>query len=114
MHGFADPGGGGVVAGREATSHWLAVDQLGAWGATASPRRVVFDGKYVSAAGVSAGIDMALELTARLRGPMVAQTVQLAIEYDPQPPFGAGSPAGAPVEVVDFLRGHADAVLRAR
>ncbi|KOX15800.1 DJ-1/PfpI family protein [Nocardiopsis sp. NRRL B-16309] len=104
----------GLLRGRAATSHWLAVDQLGAWGASASPERVVFDGKYVSAAGVSAGIDMALELTARVWGPMVAQTVQLAIEYDPRPPFGAGSPTGAPAEVVELLRGHADAVLRGR
>ncbi|RKS08659.1 DJ-1/PfpI family protein [Nocardiopsis sp. Huas11] len=102
----------GLLRGRAATTHWLAVDQLGEWGARAEPRRVVFDGKYVSAAGVSAGIDMALELTGRLAGRMVAETVQLGIEYDPQPPFGAGSPAGAPAEVVDFLRGQADAVLR--
>jgi transcriptional regulator GlxA family with amidase domain len=68
----------------------------------------------VSAAGVSAGIDMALELAGRLWGDMVAQTVQPAIEYDPRPPFGAGSPEGAPAEVVESLRGNADMVLRPR
>lgn len=102
----------GLLRGRAATTHWLAVDQLDAWGATASPERVVFDGKYVSAAGVSAGIDMGLALAARLAGPMVAQTVQLGIEYDPRPPFDAGSPGSAPAEVVEFVRGNADMVLR--
>ncbi|NYJ38079.1 DJ-1/PfpI family protein [Nocardiopsis aegyptia] len=104
----------GLLRGRAATTHWLAVDQLGAWGASVSPERVVFDGKYVSAAGVSAGIDMALALAGRLWGPVMAQTVQLAIEYDPRPPFGAGSPHSAPAEVVEFLRERSDRVLRPR
>jgi len=66
--------------------------------------RVVFDGKLVTAAGVSAGIDMALTLAARIAGDQVAQAIQLGIEYDPQPPFDAGSPAKAPVDVVALLR----------
>ncbi|MFE3461865.1 DJ-1/PfpI family protein [Nocardiopsis aegyptia] len=102
----------GLLRGRAATTHWLAVDQLGAWGVGVSPERVVFDGKYVSAAGVSAGIDMALALAGRLWGPAMAQTVQLAIEYDPRPPFGAGSPHSAPAEVVEFLRERSERVLR--
>ena len=69
--------------------------------------RVVFDGKIVSAAGVSAGIDMALALAARIAGDHVAQAIQLGIEYDPQPPFEAGSPEKAPAEVVALLRGAA-------
>lgn len=69
---------------------------------------MVFDGKYVTAAGVSAGIDMALRLVARIAGDEVAQGVQLGIEYDPQPPFDAGSPEKAPAAVVDFV----DAQLR--
>ena len=66
--------------------------------------RVVFDGKIVTAAGVSAGIDMALALAAQIAGERVAQAIQLGIEYDPQPPFDAGSPDKAPAEVVEALR----------
>ena len=68
--------------------------------------RVVFDGKIVTAAGVSAGIDMALALAARIAGEEVAQAIQLGTEYDPQPPFDAGSPEKAPAEVVALLRGR--------
>ena len=67
---------------------------------------MVFDGKIVTAAGVSAGIDMALELAARVAGEQVAQAIQLGIEYDPQPPFDAGSPSKAPAEIVELLRGR--------
>ena len=63
---------------------------------SAVDERVVFDGKLVTAAGVSAGIDMALSLAARIAGEQVAQAIQLGIEYDPQPPFDAGSPHKAP------------------
>jgi transcriptional regulator GlxA family with amidase domain len=66
----------------------------------------VFDGKLVTAAGVSAGIDMALALAARVAGDTVAQAIQLGIEYDPRPPFDAGSPHKAPAEVVELLRGR--------
>jgi transcriptional regulator GlxA family with amidase domain len=65
---------------------------------------VVFEGKYVTAAGVSAGIDMGLTLAGRIAGDEVAQAIQLMIEYDPQPPFNAGSPAKAPAEIVARLR----------
>jgi transcriptional regulator GlxA family with amidase domain len=94
----------GLLSGRRATSHWLALEELGRLGAQPVSERVVFDGKLVSAAGVSAGIDMALALAARVAGERVAQTIQLGIEYDPQPPFDAGSPAKAPAEVVQLLR----------
>jgi putative intracellular protease/amidase len=94
----------GLLTGRRATSHWLALDQLAALGATPVSDRVVFDGKYVTAAGVSAGIDMGLTLAARIAGDEVAQAIQLMIEYDPQPPFNAGSPAKAPAEIVARLR----------
>jgi transcriptional regulator GlxA family with amidase domain len=96
--------GAGVLAGRRATTHWLAVDQLRELGAQPVDERVVFDGDIVTAAGVSAGIDMALALAARIAGDEVAQMIQLGIEYDPQPPFDAGSPAKAPTEVVERLR----------
>jgi transcriptional regulator GlxA family with amidase domain len=94
----------GLLDGRCATSHWLALDRLRALGAEPVAERVVFDGKLVTAAGVSAGIDMALTLAARVAGETVAQAIQLGIEYDPQPPFDAGSPAKAPAEVVELLR----------
>jgi transcriptional regulator GlxA family with amidase domain len=94
----------GLLAGKRATSHWLALEELRRLGAEPTGERVVFEGKVVTAAGVSAGIDMALELTARMAGETVAQAIQLGIEYDPQPPFDAGSPAKAPAEVVEMLR----------
>ncbi len=96
--------GAGLLAGRRATSHWLAMDVLRDLGAEPVSDRVVFDGKYVTAAGVSAGIDMTLTLAGRIAGDQVAQTIQLGIEYDPQPPYDAGSPAKAPDEVVTYLR----------
>jgi transcriptional regulator GlxA family with amidase domain len=94
----------GLLDGKRATSHWLALEQLGRLGAQPVHERVVFDGKYATAAGVSAGIDMALALAARVAGDIVAQAIQLGIEYDPQPPFDAGSPHKAPAEVVELLR----------
>lgn len=94
----------GLLDGKRATSHWLALEELGRMGAQPVAERVVFDGKLVTAAGVSAGIDMALALAARIAGDAVAQAIQLGIEYDPQPPFDAGSPAKAPAEIVAALR----------
>jgi len=96
----------GLLAGRRATSHWLAMERLRELGAEPVNERVVFDGKLVTAAGVSAGIDMALTLAATIAGEGVAQSIQLGIEYDPQPPFDAGSPAKAPAEIVAALRGR--------
>ncbi len=97
--------GAGLLAGRRATSHWLALGELGALGAQAVSERVVFDGKYVTAAGVSAGIDMALGLVQRIAGAELAQSIQLGIEYDPQPPFDSGSPTKAPAAIVALLEG---------
>jgi len=94
----------GLLAGRRATSHWLAIEELRALGAEPAPERVVFDGKIVTAAGVSAGIDMALALAEAVAGRRVAEAIQLGIEYDPQPPLQAGSPETAPAEVVQALR----------
>jgi putative intracellular protease/amidase len=94
----------GLLDGKKATSHWLALDQLPAFGAEPTLQRVVFEGKIVTAAGVSSGIDMGLALIARIHGDEVAQAVQLGIEYDPQPPFDAGSPEKAPAPIVEFLR----------
>ena len=97
-------GAAGILNGKRATTHWLAMGQLAGLGAVPVAERVVVDGKIVTAAGVSAGIDMALTLAAELAGPGVAQTIQLSIEYDPAPPFDAGSPTKAPAHIVDYLR----------
>ncbi|MFF0624025.1 DJ-1/PfpI family protein [Streptomyces sp. NPDC004296] len=101
----------GLLRGRRATSHWLALDLLPTYGAEPTGERVVFDGKYVTAAGVSAGIDMGLTLAGRIAGDFVAQTIQLGIEYDPQPPYDAGAPEKAPADVVAALREHGDIIL---
>jgi len=94
----------GLLTGRRATSHWLALDQLSAFGVTPAEERVVVDGKYVTAAGVSAGIDMALTLVDRAAGATAAQAIQLGLEYDPQPPHDSGSPAKAPAGLVASMR----------
>lgn len=93
----------GLLKGLAATTHWGAVDVLESFGASYTPERVVFQGKIVTAAGVSSGIDMALALAARLADRTTAEAIQLAIEYDPQPPFDAGSPAKAPQAAKDLL-----------
>jgi putative intracellular protease/amidase len=93
-------GAAGILRGLEATTHWGAMDVLRRFGAVPVERRVVVQGKVITAAGVSAGIDMALTLAARLAGDEVAQLIQLGIEYDPQPPFRAGSTRTAPPEIV--------------
>lgn len=94
----------GLLDGRQATTYWLAMDELARLGAKPQQQRYVFDGKYATSAGVSAGIDMALALSAKIAGDEVAQRIQLGIEYDPHPPFNSGSPASAPQGVVAPLR----------
>lgn len=94
-------GAAGLLKGRRATSHWGWVDQLAGFGAEPVHERVVTDGKIVTAAGVSSGVDMALTLLAAMRDEETAQVVQLAIEYDPRPPFDAGSPRTAPAGLTD-------------
>ena len=94
----------GVLDGQEATTHWARAGQLERRGAHYTEQRVVEHGKVITAAGVSAGIDMALTLLARIHGPELAQMVQLGIEYDPHPPFGTGSPSKAPAEMVEAVR----------
>ncbi|MEV6785576.1 DJ-1/PfpI family protein [Streptomyces sp. NPDC051098] len=104
--------GAGLLRGRRATSHWLALEELVPLGAEPTGERVVFDGKYVTAAGVSSGIDMALHLLGRIGGDELAQTVQLMTEYDPQPPYDAGSPDKAPERIVARWRRGAEGVPR--
>jgi putative intracellular protease/amidase len=95
-------GAAGLLQGKEATTHWRALDMLSKFGATPVSERVVVQGKVITAAGVSSGIDMALQLAARIAGDDVAQAIQLGIEYDPQPPFDSGSVAKAPAKVMEL------------
>ncbi|MFY4720802.1 DJ-1/PfpI family protein [Streptomyces sp. LaBMicrA B280] len=94
----------GLLKGRRATSHWTVLPMLEQYGARPTGERVVTEGKYVTAAGVSSGIDMALTLVGRIAGDEHAQAVQLLTEYDPQPPYDAGSPEKAPAHLVEELR----------
>jgi putative intracellular protease/amidase len=102
-------GAAGVLEGLEATSHWLDIQDLERYGARPTTRRVVEQGKVITAAGVSSGIDMGLVLAAKIAGPEVAQAIQLGIEYDPQPPFDAGSVEKAAPEIVELVRAVAAA-----
>jgi transcriptional regulator GlxA family with amidase domain len=97
-------GAAGILEGKRATTHWAFLDRLPEFGAEPVTQRVVEDGKVITAAGVSAGIDMALTLASRLAGDQVAQTIQLGIEYDPDPPFDSGSPAKASEETIELIR----------
>ncbi|MFF0767887.1 DJ-1/PfpI family protein [Nonomuraea wenchangensis] len=94
-------GAAGLLHGLRATTHWAALELLRQYGAEPVSERTVVQDKVVTAAGVSAGIDMALTLLARAEDEETAQTVQLAIEYDPRPPFDAGSPRTAPAGLAD-------------
>lgn len=96
-------GAAGLLEGKRATCHWAFLEELRAYGAAPVQGRYVEDGKVLTAAGVSAGIDMALHLVGQEVGPEVAQAVQLGIEYDPQPPFDAGSPDKAPAPIVELV-----------
>jgi putative intracellular protease/amidase len=99
----------GILEGLEATTYWTELDTLSRFGARPVSRRVVQDGKVMTAAGVSSGVDMALTLAARIADERVAEAIQLAIEYDPQPPYDSGSPHSASPEVVELVRAAAAA-----
>jgi transcriptional regulator GlxA family with amidase domain len=96
-------GAAGLLRGLRATTHWTSLERLREFGAEPTTERVVEQGKVITAAGVSSGIDMALRLAELLAGRDVAQAVQLSIEYDPQPPFDVGSPAKAPAHVRELV-----------
>jgi cyclohexyl-isocyanide hydratase len=106
-------GAAGLLRGRRATTHWASHHLLPLFGATAVDERVVVDGDYIFAAGVTAGIDGALALAADLRGAEAAQRIQLDIAYAPEPPFDSGTPATAPAAVLAAARA-AGANLRMR
>jgi putative intracellular protease/amidase len=97
-------GGAGLLDRLDATTHWSATDHLESLGARYANERVVVQGKVITAAGVSAGIDMGLALAGLLAGADVAKAIQLAIEYDPQPPFDCGSVAKAGPDAVNLVR----------
>jgi len=101
----------GLLDGTDATTHWLELDTLRRLGGRPTDQRVVERGKLITAAGVSAGIDMALLLAARIAGETTARAIQLAMEYDPQPPFDSGSPAKAGPELVALVRARERAPL---
>lgn len=97
-------GAAGLLRGLKATTHWMALEALRNFGAEPQASRCVREDKILTAAGVSAGIDMALTLVALECGDTAAQAIQLGIEYDPQPPFDAGSPSKAPAAIVSLLQ----------
>lgn len=88
-------GAAGLLQGKRATTHWMSHEMLAEFGASPVNERVVRDGNVITGGGVTAGIDFALTLAAEVAGPEAARKIQLGIEYDPAPPFDAGSPAGA-------------------
>ncbi len=97
-------GAAGILDGKRATTHWAYLERLRELGAEPVAERVVEDGKVITAAGVSAGIDMALQLAARISGEDVAHAIQLGIEYDPAPPFDSGSPSKASPRAIELVR----------
>jgi cyclohexyl-isocyanide hydratase len=97
-------GAAGLLMGRRATTHWASFHLLRYFGATSVNERVVIDGDWIFAAGVTSGIDGALRLAAELRGDEVAQGIQLFMEYAPQPPFNSGTPETAPATVLAQTR----------
>lgn len=94
----------GLLSSIAATTHWSAVEELEHFGAIYKAERVIVQDKIITAAGVSSGIDMALLLASKLKGEMLAKAIQLSIEYDPRPPFEAGSPQKAGAEIVEIVR----------
>ena len=96
-------GAAGLLRGKRASTHWTAHDFLAPFGAIPVKERVVVDGNLFTGGGVTAGIDVALRVAAEIAGRAAAEAIQLAVEYDPSPPFDAGSPERAPQAVLDAV-----------
>lgn len=107
-------GAAGLLDGYKATSHWQSIGLLAEFGAIPTHSRVVEDRNRITSAGVSAGIDMALLLAARLWGEDAAQLIQLSMEYSPEPPFNAGDPHTAPTSVLEAILAKTSARQTAR
>jgi cyclohexyl-isocyanide hydratase len=107
-------GAAGLLRGHRAATHWSARDLLASFGAIPSEERVCVDGNRITGGGVTAGIDFGLRLAAALHGEELAQRIQLQMEYAPDPPFRAGSPATAPKNVVEAVRHAAEPLIRER
>jgi transcriptional regulator GlxA family with amidase domain len=90
--------------GKNCTTHWRRKEQLKKYNVLVKDERYVHDGKIITSAGVSAGIDMALYLVSKITGDKMAMAIQLAIEYDPAPPFDCGSPGKAPAEIMEKFK----------
>lgn len=106
-------GAAGLLQGYRATTHWLSLELLPLFGAHPVDQRIVIDRNRITGGGVTAGIDFGLVIASELRGAAVAREIQLMIEYSPSPPYGAGSPSAAPVDVVQSVertrrRGQSD------
>ena len=100
-------GAAGLLKGKRATTHWMSLEMLAAFGATPVAERVVIDGNVITGGGVTAGIDFALQVAAQIVDEDLAKSIQLAIEYDPHPPFDAGSPERAESALVAKTRAGA-------
>lgn len=107
-------GAAGLLEGKRATTHWGSHHLLEPLGAVPVAERIVADGRLISGGGVTAGIDFALDIIARLRGREEAEAVQLKLEYAPAPPFDAGSPATAPVAAIEAARASASSYVEER
>jgi cyclohexyl-isocyanide hydratase len=107
-------GAAGLLDGYRATTHWMSIDFLASFGAIHIDQRVVIDRNRITGGGVTAGIDLALVIAAELYGGATSQAIQLAIEYQPAPPFNSGSPHSAPAEIRDRVLAAAQPGLDAR
>lgn len=107
-------GAAGLLRGYRASTHWMSLDLLPLFGATPVRERVVVDRNRITGGGVTAGIDLALVIASQLFGEQIAQEIQLAIEYDPLPPFSSGSPEDAPPDVKAAVLRRAEAALTER